>query len=179
MAKSMTTSPMTEGQITRACELVRAKLTKHASEFPSDAVQLAFGRSELGAECLAIFSKFVEMFSSMIVRLVNVDGRVKEIRFFRPEPEEYDHDGWMSDDDFEEALARRGLIAADPKSLAKVNEDDPSFAKEHTNGTHWKGADGKWHYVTFNCWGSKRGVHASRYAGVWRDGCWIAGMSCK
>jgi len=207
MAKSMTTSPMTSGQIDRACDILRAKLTKHASEFSSGAVQLAFGQSELSAEWLAIFRKFVEMFSSMIVRHVKVDrsrsseqvidatGRVKyvdgkvvksmprgtgeekDIHFFKPAPEEYDHDGWMSDEAFEVALARRKLIATDPYSLAKVNEDDPSFADEHPNSNHWKDADDKWCFVAFRRWRGERCVIVGRDGGDWDDGWWLAGVA--
>ncbi len=200
--------PMTTSQIDRACELLRAKLTKHASEFSSDAVQMVFGQSELGAEWLTVFRKRVEAVSSMIVRRVRVDrtrspeqvldatgraqytdsqvvksmprgtGEETDIRFFKPEPEEYDHDGWMSDEAFEAALARRNFIAADPESLAKVNEDDPAFADTHPNCTHWKGADGKWHFATFHRWLDKRYVDVYRHDHAWHGPWWLAGV-CK
>lgn len=170
MAKSMTTS-----QIDRACELLRAKLTKHASEFSSDAVQTVFGQSELAAEWLAAFRKRVEAISSMIVcrvktdptrspeQVIDVTGRNKytdgkvvksmprgtgeetDVHFFKL-------GCFISDNDLEKEYELRGLRPVDPESLAKVNEDDPAFADSHPNGTHWKDADGKWCFALFGRW---------------------------
>jgi hypothetical protein len=196
MAKSMTTS-----QIDRACEILRAKLTKHASEFSSDAVQMVFGQSELGAEWLAVLRKRVEAISSMIIRRVKVDptrspeqvidatnrakytdgkvvksmprgtGEETDIHFFKV-------GRFISDNDLEKEYELRGLRPADPESLAKVNEDDPAFADSHPNGTHWKDADGKWCFANFDRWSGKRSVDVVRYDNDWDDYWWFAGV-CK
>ena len=60
MAITMTTSKMTEKQINRAIEIFRAQLVKHAPEFPSDAVQLAFGHPGFASDLLGAFRKRVE-----------------------------------------------------------------------------------------------------------------------
>ena len=73
MAKTMTTSGMTDRQINRACEIFRAQLTKHASEFPSEAVQAAFGQPELGSDWLAVLRRRVEAFSQTFVEEVDYD----------------------------------------------------------------------------------------------------------
>ena len=201
MAKSMTTSPMTSGQIDRACEILRAKLTKHASEFSSDAVQTVFGQSELGVEWLAIFRKFVEMFSSMITRCVKTDptrspeqvidatGRNKytngKVVKHMPRGTGEDTDvhffkvgRFISDDDLEQEYEFRGLRPVDPVSLAKVNEDDPAFADTHPNGTHWRDFDGKWCFAGFGRWHGGRSVIVGRSGSVWRGCWWFAGV-CK
>lgn len=74
MASTMTPSPMTNEQIERAVEIFRAQLRKHAAELPSDAVQQAFGQSELGREWLAVLRKRVEAIASVDVQLVDYDA---------------------------------------------------------------------------------------------------------
>lgn len=201
MASSMTTSPMTSGQIDRACDILRAKLTKHASEFSSDAVQTAFGQSELGAEWLAVFRNRVEAVSNMIVRHVKVDrsrtpqemldatGRkqytdskvVEGVP--RGEGEEIDVVFFnvgrrLSEDELEQELSYRGLKSADFYSQAQVHIDDPSFADEHPNGIHWKDAAGKWCFASFGLWLDERNVRVNRRDGGWGGGWWFAGV-CK
>ena len=76
MRTPMTTSEttrMTPGQIDRACEIFRAQIVKHAPEFSSDAVQLAFGQTSLGEGWLAVLRGHVERFSRMIIRYVRVN----------------------------------------------------------------------------------------------------------
>lgn len=74
MASTMTPSPMTNEQIERAVEIFRAQLRKHAAEFPSDAVQQAFGQPELGREWLAVLRKRVEAIDSVEEQLVDYDA---------------------------------------------------------------------------------------------------------
>lgn len=50
----------------------------------------------------------------------------------------------VSDIELEKEYEKRGFAPADPYTLAKVNEDDPTFAGEYTHGTHWKNTNGKW-----------------------------------
>lgn len=72
MGNTMTTSsPMTPGQIDRACEIFRAQLTSHSSEFPSDAVQHVFGQSDLGPEWLAVLRRRVEAFIETYIEEVD------------------------------------------------------------------------------------------------------------
>lgn len=70
----MTPSPMTNEQIERAVEIFRAQLRKHAAEFPSDAVQQAFGQPELGREWLAVLRKHVEAIVSVEEQMVDYDA---------------------------------------------------------------------------------------------------------
>ena len=56
------------------------------------------------------------------------------------------------------------------------NINDPAFADEHPNGTHWKNADDKWCFVTFNHWIDERYVYVDRDDGGWRAYWWFAGV---
>lgn len=57
---TMTTSPMTDGQIERAIEIFRAQLRKHASELQSEAVQQVFGQREFAVELVGVLRKRAE-----------------------------------------------------------------------------------------------------------------------
>lgn len=45
---------------------------------------------------------------------------------------------------------RRGLKPVDPYLLASVHEENPMFADEMPNFTHWKNNQGKWCYIAFS-----------------------------
>ena len=181
---------MTDGQIDKATDIFRSQLRKHRGELPSDPVQLALGQPELGTELLAVFRKRVEAVSNMIVRHVRVDrgrkpqqvldatGRVqhtdKSVVATMPRGEGDEVDvcffkvgRYISDADLEKEYELRGL-KPDPYAQAQVNGDDPAFADEYPNGTHWKGDKGRWCFATF---GRSLG---ERFVDVNRDGGWGA-----
>jgi hypothetical protein len=83
---------------------------------------------------------------------------------------------YVSDADLDKEYELRGLKPADPYSLAAVNEDDPAFADDHPNGTHWKDGDGNWCYAVFRRWFDERDVFVSRDGNGWDDGWWFAGL---
>jgi hypothetical protein len=82
----------------------------------------------------------------------------------------------ISDDELDEEYALRDLKAADPFSLAAVNEADPAFADDHSNGTHWKDRNGNRCFATFYCWGSRRDVSVRRGRRNWDGRWWYAGV---
>ena len=83
----------------------------------------------------------------------------------------------MSDDDLEKEYASCGLIPCDPHALAKVNEDDPAFADEYPNATHWRDTDDKWCFATFRRLGGERSVGAGRNSDSdWSGSWWFAGV---
>jgi len=84
---------------------------------------------------------------------------------------------WVSDDALEGEYKRRALRAADPYSVAAVNELDPAFADTHPNATHWKDAEGYWCFLTFSRWDDKRLVQARRNEHEWDDDWWFAGLA--
>jgi len=93
------------------------------------------------------------------------EGDKAEVVFFKPNLSS--RGGYISDDDLEKEYELRGFKPADPYSLAKVNQDDPAFADDHPNGTHWKDADGKWCFAAFLRWSEKRCVHCFRNERAW------------
>jgi len=163
---------------------------------------------KLTDELLAVIRKRVEAISDMIVRRVRVDrsrspqealdatgrrqyttqpvvdamprgkGEEVEVVFFKPSPDAYDATGLIGDDAVEIEFDLRGLKPADPYSLCKANEDDPAFADEHPNATHWKDEDGNWCYVAFNRWNDERNVNVNRDDSGWSRSCRFAGV-CK
>ena len=197
---------ITEGQTVKFDDLLLAGLRKSGLPREAVQKVYAEQGEVLVAELIAVFRKRVEMIADIIVRIVPVNrarapekmldatgrrqyvdknvvktmprgaGNDAEMHFFKPRPEEYTRPGFMSDADLEKALDRRGLKAADPYSLAAVNEADPAFADERPNCTHWKNAAGKWCYATFRRWGGERGVDVDRDGYDWNGGWWFAGL---
>jgi len=86
------------------------------------------------------------------------------------------HRSFISDDDLEAEFESRGLVPADPYKVAAVNQDDPSFADEHPNATHWKDSRGRWCYFVCYRLGGERGVDVDRYGHDWDDRWWFAGV---
>ncbi len=78
--------------------------------------------------------------------------------------------------DVKRECQRRWLRPVDPYSLAKVNEDDPDFVREHSpNGTYWLDSVGWGQIISFNYNDDQRVVeshHADGFAGEW----WFAGV---
>lgn len=113
--------------------------------------------------------------NSEVVTMPRGEGNEVEVVFFSPEPWEYTHPNYMSDDDFEKALVRRGLTN-DPFAVFKANEDDPTIANTHPHGVHWKDADGNWCCAAFNRWDGWRDVLVRRRGHIgWSYGYWFAG----
>ena len=195
---------ITKGQAGKFCDVFADALVK--SGLPSEPIQqvLASQGSTLADEFVALVRKRVEAMSSIIVRRVKVDrtrtpqamldatGRNKyvtdsvvkampkgdgdgdevDVHFFKL-------DRYVSDADLDKEYELRGLIPADPYSQGAVNEADPAFADDHSNGTHWKDAQGKWCCATFDRWSAERGVYVRRDDGGWDVGWWFAGLRKK
>ena len=198
MTPSVETKTTTEGQITKATANFRAMLEKHAPEFNSEAFQLALGQPETASEMFAVLRKRVEAVSNMISRHAKVDrnlkprdalvatgrnlyvddGVVKAMPKGEGEDSEtvfFKLDKWVSDDNLEKEFELRGLVPQDPYTLAKVNQDDPAFADDKPNGTHWKDKDGNWCFAAFSRWGGGRHVRVYRYNNDWHVSWWFAG----
>ncbi|MBU0597887.1 hypothetical protein KKF61_02725 [Patescibacteria group bacterium] len=202
MAKTMTPS-MTDGQIDKVVENItagfRKRLRDHRDELSSDTVQTVLGQKDFISALFAEFRQRVEAVSNMIVRKVKVDrtrtsqealdvtgrkqytdddvvksmpngkGDETEVIFFKV-------GRTISDDDLEKEYELRGLVPADPYSLCAVNGNDPAFADEHPNGTHWKDSNGKWCFASFDRWSDERGVSVGRSDSGWYVRCWFAGV---
>lgn len=195
----------TDGQISKAIGNYRALLEKHAPEFTSEAFQKGLGHPNLAIEMFALLRKYIEMFSKLITRVVSgiertlspkevlkntgrkqyvendvVEtiprgmGDTKTIVLFKLDLSE--RDGVISDDNLEKEFRLRKL-KPDPYTLAKVNQDDPTFADKYPNATHWRDENGKWCYVVFRQWiDDERIVSVSRNDNWWDDAWWFAGV---
>ncbi len=200
---SKAVTEMTAGQIGKAQELLGATLRKHASELPSELVQVVLEQEgdALQAEFLAVVRKRVENRANTIIRVVTVNRNrtpqqvldatkraqytIESVVLTMPsngtgveknvtmEFFKLDHD--VSDDELQREYEKRGL-APDPYAQAAVNKADPAFADEHPNGTHWKSADGKWCFVAFRRGDSERNVFVGRIDCDWNDDWWFAGV---
>ena len=192
MAKSMTPSDITVGQIAKVQELLGAGLRK--SGLPSEAFQQVLkeqGRA-LTAELVQVVRKFVERVSSIISRFVVVDStstpeqtlnatdRIKYVDYsvLRTAPMgesgevrvEFIKIGrYVTDDEIEAQLT--GTRPATFAEIAKANQDDPTLADATPNGTHWKDSEGKWCYAAFRRFDGERDVSVHRDDGKW-DGNW-------
>ena len=102
------------------------------------------------------------------------EGEEADVYFFKPKPSEYTRPGYMSDDDLEKCLEIRGIVS-DHYAQAAVNEEDPAFADDYPNGTHWK-HDGRWHFASFSHWLDERSVGVLRYDFGWDDDWWFGGV---
>lgn len=201
MATAMTPSAglITAGQIGKFQELLGARLRK--SSLQSELVQqvLASQGDAVADEMVVAIRKRTEAFSNTITRHVKVDrtrtpqaalaatnrkqyvtdnvvaampkgnGEEVEVFFFKL-------DRYVSDAELDKEYGLRGLVPADPYSLAAANEQDPAFADEHPNGTHWKDTQNKWCYAAFCRWGGGRRVDVYRNDGDWNDLWWFAGL---
>ncbi|HEY4509230.1 MAG TPA: hypothetical protein VJC13_03060 [Candidatus Paceibacterota bacterium] len=205
MAKTMTPS-ITDEQIDKAADQLRAAMRKHRMEVRKDVAQKALGVDNLGMRMFAVFCGIAESLANLIVRVVRVNrdctpeealkatgrkqhvsadvvstmpkgrGGKTEVLFFKPRPEAYDKNGLISDDNLEKEFEFVGLKPVDPYSLAQANTDDPAFADTHPNGTHWKDTDGKWCFAAFDRWRDGRIVFVVEGGFGWNDYWWVAGV---
>jgi hypothetical protein len=198
--------PTTDEQVNKAVDVYRAMLVKHQSEWPYDAFQVAvLGASSYVGDQLGMIRRRIEAIVSMVTRVVQADGaltaqkaldatgrhqytnrevvdsmpRGKDgpttVYFFKPRPEAYDKNSLISDEKLEEEYAFFGLAPVDPFTLAKV-EEEPSFADEHPNGTHWKDANDHWCYAAFYRWLDERRVRVDRDDDAWHGHWWFSGV---
>jgi len=106
---------------------------------------------------------------SVVATMPRSDKNEEEVFFVK-------RDRWTSDEEWDAHLDSLGLKPRDPFTLAKHNEDDPAFADDHPNCTHWKDADGKWCFVAFSRWNGERYVDVLRNDGAWHGDWWFAGV---
>ena len=102
------------------------------------------------------------------------EGDRSEVVFFKLDLSE--RGGYISDDDLGQEYELRGLKPADPYSLARANQDDPSFGDSYPNATHWKNKAGKWCFATFGGWRYGRFILVDRRGHRWLDDWWFAGL---
>lgn len=194
MAKSMTPSTITPGQVAKFLDLQAAALRR--SGLPSEPTQqvLESQGGTLADEFVASVRKRVEAISNMIVRRVRVDRtRTPQQVVDATDRKQYinaDVLATMPQGEGDEVdvyfiptkrfvpvnevpafLAQYGLVP-DPRAQAAVNEADPAFADEHPNGTQWSNNC----YMVFGRWGVERCVSCLRSGSGWSDRWFFSGV---
>jgi hypothetical protein len=112
--------------------------------------------------------QYVEV--SVAAAMPRGEGRHPLVFFFKPGRE-------LSDDELAKEYVSLGLKPVDPYSLAAINEEDPHFADEHSNGTHWRNEEGEWCCIAFGRWKhGERGVRVYRRTCDWCDHWEFAGV---
>lgn len=196
MAKTMTASQMTDGQIDNAVAKFRNALRKNRKKFGSEAVQQVLGADNLGMRLLEPFRDLVEAVSKLIFRTVKVDrsligkaaldatGRRQDVddkKVVATMPQGKGDEVelifiknlcFRTDPEVNQLLGEHGLVPADPHELAAFNAANPEFADDHPNATHWLNSTGEWCFICFHRWDHDgRDVYVGRNDGTW-DGCW-------
>lgn len=190
---------ITDGQIGKFTDRLRSKFADKKESLPSnisqDILEDKEAMNEILEECLQAFQKRVEARSNMIARTVKVNrNQTPQEALNAIDRKQYTNDSVVeampkgegeevtvyffkvgkkiSDEQLSKEYELRGLKAADPYSLAAVNQADPSFADEHPHGTHWKDGDGDWCYASFLRWRARRQMNVNRNGSDWDDHYW-------
>lgn len=196
---------ITDGQIEKIVDNVRAGLRKRRHDFKTDDVQQALTKGQLDKKIVTAtetaLKEAIAQVANTIVRTVKVNrdltpqqvldatGRNqytdKSVVATMPSNgtgveetvtvEFFKLARYVSDDELQHELDERGLTR-DPYAQAAVNEADPAFADEHPNGTHWKDADGKWCFVAFGRDVDRRHVCVYRHDSDWDAIWWFGGV---
>ena len=116
---------------------------------------------------------------SVVEAMPQGSGREVEVFLFRINCTSDSDSGSLTNDDLEKEYELRGLKAADPYTLAAVNEFDRSFAQGYNNATHWK-IGGFWYCATFMS--ARHLLREGRCLSIrldgsgWRGEWWFAGV---
>lgn len=182
-------------QFGRICDSLTALLRK--KNLPRRPTQQVIEHmlKPLTAECAALVQKRVELMSRIIIRRVKVDRTRspeevvnatdrtqyvnKDVLATMPKGEGDEVDVWFVPTEGRVPvsetlafLAQYGLVP-DPRAQAAVNEEDPSFADQHPNGTQW----GDNCYLAFGGGRhGKRGVDCDRFDDGWLGIWWLEGV---
>lgn len=198
---------VTPGQAGKLYDMFVASLCKSGSPKEPSQQVIEHQGAQVVRDMVAVFCKYVEAISNLIVRhvtmnrtrtpmeAINATGRNKYVNdavvaimpqgegdeadmiFFKPDKLAYDKNGLISDDEVARQYEMRGLKPADPYLLAAANEQDPAFADEHPNATHWKDANGNWCYAAFCQWSVDERIVNVRRSGLgWDDDWWFGGV---
>ena len=198
MTKVVTPSPITDGQIEKATDVFRAALRKNRSRLDAGTFQQVLGMNDIGKALFAVFCERSEAIGGVIVHHVKVNRhrsfeRALEATGFRfrigvdmlatiPEGSGNNVEviffkcgRLVSSDDLEKEYEMRGLVPADPYSLAAVNEGNPTFVDNYPNCTNWKDKNGEWYGIAFRHWTKERSVLVINSHDGWGGYWWFAG----
>lgn len=198
--------PMTDGQIYKIIENVRAALHKDRQKFLAANVQQALEHGRLDAKVTAAVEAAVEQAVAKAIKpIVYMVCELYRNRSPRqvlaatnrvPYADEADLATMPSGGDgveenvkveffmlgcrvSDDELVREYEergLTPDPYAVAAVNEADPAFADKYPNGTHWQDANGKWCSMFFGHYIGKRHVVVDHDDEGWPDSRWFGGV---
>ncbi len=194
-----------DGQIENVVGKFRDALRKHCGEIPVDIMQEVLGTKNLGMELFAVVRKHAEMLNGFITHDVSVNrgrtpmqaleasgrrlyindavvatmplgnGTKAKLFYFKPRPQAFDRNGWMSPTNLAAEYDYVGLQPA-PRAQIDDNTANPEFADDHPNACQWVDVDGNYFYAAFCRWSVERSVGVYRSDGGWRGGWLFAGV---
>lgn len=196
---------ITLGQIGKLFELLEPVLRKSGLQSEPSQQVLENQGSQVVGEMFAVFRKYVEASSNMILRhvavsrlhspqqAINATGRKKycsdsvvnampqgegdelDIFFFKPDASAYDKNGYISPAEVAKQFELRGLKPVDPYALAAFNEAEPAFADDYPNCTHWEDENGNGGHIAFLRRDDERRVGVRQNDRDLDDDWWFAG----
>ncbi len=194
---------ISEGQIDRISDSIRAALRKNKSKFLMTDVQEWM--EGLGEQFIHVYARRIKKLKRMIVFDLEIDraktpaellegsifavypgvmtiGSIpnsrkskEKIYFFNCESSRP-----LLEWEYEREFELRGLIPADPHLVVAANLKKPEFHKDHLNGTFWKNTDGTWNGMIFDTMFSLPSVTSGKNKPQDQSlNFWFAGMKKK
>ncbi len=197
MAKTMTASHITDGQIDAAVEQFRAALRKKRDQCPSASFQRVLGLKNLGMRLVDPMLKLVEEEAHIVIhdlitdRSIAPEKMIADLRrreyIFRDVLEAMPRNAWMGrveffkidgnigPDDLAREYKSRGLIP-DPYAVVAMVATYHPFAAKHPLAAQWVDEGEDWCYVGFDLRGS---VRVDRYGRRWNEDFWFGGKRMR
>lgn len=125
-------------------------------------------RSRTPQQVLDATGRRQHVLSGVVSTMPRGEGDEVFVHFFRVGNYVFDERLWA---EFE----RRDL-RPDPYAQAQVNADDPTFADEHPNGSHWQDEEGRWCFIAFINKDNDQDVTVSRDDDAFDGDWWFAGV---
>lgn len=209
MNPSIDEKPITEGQIGKICELLSSRIRLRKDDkvkIPSELVQYVLHRKGpiLVNKMTDYLVEMIKELNTEIIRKVKVNreqspgdalrARARTLynwngnSFITEMPKGKGQNALVfffklnrriDDEALEEEYKIRGLVPADPYSLAAVNADDAdwNFSKKYRNVTHWKNNKSEWCSIIFSQqYVSEDRADTNRGNRTYSENIWFAGM---
>ena len=201
-----TPEAMTDGQIDKIVDNVRAGLRKRCNDFKSADVQQALKKGQLDKKIIqatetALEEAMIQVANNTIKRTVKVDRSLTPQQVLDATKRrqytnsavvvtmpssgtgveenvtvEFFQIGKNISDDKLAKTYKERGLVPDPYAQAAVNEADPAFADKYPNGTHWKDVNGNWCFAAFDRDVGERFVNVYRVDLDWDVSWWFGGV---